>query len=67
MRQLAKKLESARHIKKMSSDSPATQVDLLRHQRTELPSNKAQRKQFKKNKFGPKNMKYSNEEQHQAH
>ena len=55
VRQLAPKLESsksaAKHIKKMSSDPPATQVNLLRDQRTELPPNKAQRKQFKKNKF----------------
>ena len=48
VRQLAKRLESskstARHIKKMSSEPQATQVNLLRHQRTELPPNKAQRK-----------------------
>ena len=53
VRQLAKRLESskstARHIK-MSSDPHATQVNLLRHQRTELPPNKAQRKQLKQNK-----------------
>ena len=70
MRQLAKKLESsmstARHIEKMSSDPPATQVNLLRHQGTELPPNKAQRKQFKKNKFRPKNMGYSNKDNNQA-
>ena len=57
VRQLAKKLESskctARHIKKMSSDLQATQIHLLRHQRTELPPCKAQRKQFKKNKSRP--------------
>ena len=51
----------------MTSDPPAIQVNLLRHQRTELPSNKAQGKQFKKNKFIPKTMGYSNEDQHQAH
>ena len=61
VKQLAKKLESskstARHIKKMSGDPPATQVNLLlKHQGTELPPNKAQRKQFKKSKFRPKNM-----------
>ena len=62
VRQLAKRLESSkstvRHIKKMSSDPQSTQVNLLRHQRTEIPPNKAQRKQFKKNKFRPKNMAY---------
>ena len=51
----------------MSRDPQATQVHLLRHQRTELPPNKAQGKQFKKNKSRPKNMGYSNEDQHQAH
>ena len=48
VRQLAKKLESskstARHIKKMSSDPQATQVNLLMYQRTEIPPNKDQRK-----------------------
>ena len=72
VRQFAKRLESskckstARHIKKMPSEPQATQVNLLRHQRTEIPTNKAQRKQFKKNKFRPKNMGYSNEDHHQA-
>ena len=50
----------------MSSDPQATQANLLRHQRTELPPNKAQRKQFKKNKFRPKSMGYSNEDHHQT-
>ena len=49
---MAKKLESsqstARHIKKMSSEPQATQIHLLRHQRTELPPTKFQRKQNKK-------------------
>ena len=51
----------------MSSDPPAIQVNLLRHQRTELSPNKAQRKQFKKKKFRPKNMGYSKEDEHQAY
>ena len=51
----------------MSSDPQVTQIHLLRHQRTELPPSKAQRKQFKKNKLRPKNMGYSNDEHHQAH
>ena len=50
----------------MSSEPQATQVHLLRHHRTELPPNKAQRKQFKINKSRPKNMGYSNEDHHQA-
>ena len=69
VRQLAKRLESskstARHIKKMSSEPHATQVNLLRHQRTEIPPNKAKRKHFKNNKFRSKNMGYSNEDHHQ--
>ena len=71
VRQLAKRLESskstARHIKKMSSDPQATQVNLLRHQWTKTPPSKAKRKQFKSNKFRSKNMGYSNEANyHQA-
>ena len=52
VRQMAKKLESsqsrARHIDKMSSEAQATQIHLLRHQRTELPPTKFQRKQNKR-------------------
>ena len=52
VRQMAKKLESsqstARHIKKMSSEPQANQIHLLRHQRTDLPPSKFQRKQNKK-------------------
>ena len=51
----------------MSSDPQATQVNLMRQQWIELPANKAQRKQFKKNESRPKNMGYSNEDHHQAH
>ena len=67
VRQLAKKLESSksttRHIKKMSSDPQAVQINLLRHQRTEIPPNKAKRKQSKQNKFRTKHS--FNEENHQ--
>ena len=52
VRQIAKKLESsqstARHMKKMSNEPHATQINLLRHQRTDLPPTKSQRKQNKK-------------------
>ena len=44
----------------MSSEPQATQVNLLRHQRTEILPNKAKRKQFNNNKFRSKNMGYSN-------
>ena len=68
VRQLAKRLASskstAKHIMKMSSDPHTTTVNLLRHQSTDIPPNKAQRKYFKKNKFKPKNMEYSNEDHH---
>ena len=48
VRQLAKKMESlkstARHIKADASDPQVAQVNLMRHQRTDLPS-KAKQKQ----------------------
>ena len=54
VRQMAKKLESsqstAKHIRKMSSEPQATQIRLLRHQRTELPPTKSKRKQNKRYK-----------------
>ena len=63
VRQMAKKLKSsqstARHIKKMSREPQATQINLLRHQRTELPPTKSQRKQNKRFKQRqPPNKKY---------
>ena len=41
-------------MRQITKDPQATQINLLKHQRTELPPNKAQRKQFKKNKFRSK-------------
>ena len=65
MRQLAKKLESskptAKCIKQVSTEPQATQIHLLRHQCTELPPNKYQRKQ-RKPKQGPSNYRYQQEE-----
>ena len=49
----------------MSGDPQATQVNLLRHQRTEIPADKAKMKQLKNNKFRSKNIGYSNEDNHQ--
>ena len=43
----------------MSSRPQATQVNLLRQQRTEIPPNKSKRKQFNRSRC--KNMGYSNE------
>ena len=67
VRQMAKKLQSsqstARHIKKMSSEPQATQIHLLRHQRTELPPTNFQRKQnirFKQRQ--PPNKKYQEDQ-----
>ena len=49
---MTKKLESsqatAKHMKQVTKDPQATQINLLRHQRTELPTSKLQRKQNKK-------------------
>ena len=48
---MAKKLEGsqapAKHMKQVNNEPPATQINLLRHQRTELPLSKAQRRQNK--------------------
>ena len=67
VRQMAKKLKSsqstARHIKKMSSEPQATSIHLLRHQRTELPPTKFQRKQNKRFKQRqPPNKKYQEDQ-----
>ena len=45
----------------MSSEPQATHVNLLRHQRTEIPTNKSKRKQFKNNKPRPQSMGYQSE------
>ena len=48
---MAKKLEgsqaTAKHMKQVTNKPHATQINLLRHQRTELPLSKAQRRQNK--------------------
>ena len=46
----------------MSSEPQATQVNLLRHQRTELPPSKFQRKQRKSFKSRQANHKYQPED-----
>ena len=45
----------------MPSEPQATQVNLLRYQKTEIPPNKSKRKQFKNNKHRPQNMEYKSE------
>ena len=66
VRQLAKKLGSSKstatHIKKVAGEPPAAQINLLRHQRAEIPPSKAQRKQ---NKFRNK-LDFKRENHHQA-
>ena len=65
VKQLSKKLESskstAKYIMQVSNEPQATQIHLLRHQHTELPPNKYQRKQ-RKSKPRPSNYKYQQEE-----
>ena len=55
VRQLAKKLESSKstvkHIKQVSHEPQAAKINLMRHQCTEMPQTKFQRKQ---RKFKPK-------------
>ena len=65
VRQLAKKVDSskstAKHIKHVSNEPQATQIHLQRHQCTELPPNKYQRKK-RKSKPGLYNYKYQQKE-----
>ena len=66
VRQMAKKLEgsqaTAKCMKQVNNEPHATQINLLRHQRTELPPSKAQRRQ---NKFRHK-PNFNRENHHQA-
>ena len=52
--QLAKKLESSKatvhHIKQVASDSQVTQINLLQHQTTELPTTRHNKKRRPMNK-----------------
>ena len=68
VRQLAKKLESskstAKHIKQVSHEPQAAQVNLMRHQCTELPHSKFQRKQ---RKFKPRPANFRNQQEHQQY
>ena len=67
VRQLAKKLGSskstAKHIKQVSSELQVKQVNLLRHQRTELPPSKSQRKQRKSFRSKQANHKYQQKDE----
>ena len=64
---MAKKLEgsqaTAKHIKQVTNEPHAAQINLLRHQRTELPPTKFQRKQNKRFKQRqPPNKKFSEDQ-----
>ena len=66
VRQMAKKLESSqattKHMKQVTKEPHTTQINLLKHQRTELPPSKVQRRQ---NKFRHK-ANSNRENHHQA-
>ena len=65
VRQLAKKMESSqptiRHIKQVASDPQAAQVNLMRHQRTDLPPSKSKRKQHSHKSRSKSHKRHSNE------
>ena len=79
--QLVKKFKSskamAQHIKQIAADLQATQINLMRHQRTELPTNRHNKKRRPTSKLkqykGPKNSasnkikkSYDNKKPHRA-
>ena len=68
VRQLAKKYESSKSTAKLinhiSHDPQAAMVNLMRHQCTELPHNKFQRKQ---RKLRPRQSNSRNQQEHQQH
>ena len=51
VRQIAKKMEASKatvhHIKQVASDPQVAQINLMKHQRTDLPPSKNKRKTFK--------------------
>ena len=59
VRQLVKKFESSKatvhHIKQVAGDLQATQINLMRHQRTELPTNRHNKKRRPTGKQNPYN------------
>ena len=70
VRQLANWMESSKstagHIKQVASDPQAAQANLMRHERTDLPSSKIKWKQHS-HKFRSKGQKrYSSEHNHQV-
>ena len=69
MRQLTKKMESSRstakHIKAVASDPQAVQVNLMRHQRTDLPLSKVKWKQNSQKTKSKSHKRYSGEHKNQ--
>ena len=69
MRQFAKKMESSksttRHIKAVASDPQAVQVNLMRHQRTDLTPSKSKQKQHSNKQRLKSQKRYSNEHKDQ--
>ena len=70
VRQLAKKMESskstARHIKQVASDPQVAQVNLMRHQRKDLPSSKNKQKQHTHKSRSTSQKRYSSEHKNQG-
>ena len=71
VRQIAKKMEASKttacHIKQVASDPKATQINLIRHQCTELPPSKHKKKQQSFKSRLPHHKRYSSEHnQHQV-
>ena len=67
--QLAKKMESkstACHIKQVASDPHVAQVNLVRHQRTDLPPSKTKQKQQSFKSKSNSHKRYSGEHNHQV-
>ena len=69
VRQIAKKMESskstARHIKAVASDPQVAQVNLMRHQRTDVPPCKSKWKQHSHKQRSRSPKRYSNEHKNQ--
>ena len=65
VRQLANKMESltttARHIKAVASDPQVAQINLMRHQRIDLPPSKSKRKQHSHKQISKSQKRYCNE------
>ena len=65
VRQLAKKMESSKsmviHIKAVASDPQVEKIYLMRHQRTDLPPNKAKQKQHSHNARSKSFKRYSSD------